>query len=62
MNSRDAILARVRRNLAESGVQPEPAPPIPLRTHDQSDGKSLVDLFSEQLELVAGVCHRVSSE
>lgn len=61
MNSRDAILARVRRNLAESGVQPEPAPPIPLRTHDQSDGKSLVDLFSEQLELVAGVCHRVSS-
>ncbi|MCH2160812.1 MAG: lactate utilization protein [Phycisphaerales bacterium] len=61
MTSRDAILSRIRRNLAESSVESEPTGRIPLRTLESDDRESLVRMFAEQLELVNGVCHRTSS-
>ena len=61
MSSREAILGRVRRNIATSGVQPIRSEPPTLRSIDGADREDLLRTFSEQLELVSGICHRTSS-
>ena len=61
MNSRETILERIRRNTATSGVAPSATEPSGLRHLQGADSEALLRLFTEQLERVAGTCHRTSS-
>lgn len=61
MNSRDAILSRIRNNIALSGVEHVHTDPLPIRSLEVADRETLIRTFAEELEQVSGVCHRTTS-
>ncbi|MCH2133531.1 MAG: LUD domain-containing protein [Phycisphaerales bacterium] len=61
MTTREDILARIRGHIDASGVSPRPTEPVAVRTLGNVTQDDLVEEFAQQLEGVAGCCHRVGT-